>query len=145
MTDLFTHDPNSSGSKGLVYIGDKLLVYRRDDKAPTHPLQIDLPGGGMELGETPWQTFQREVKEEFGLDITTEQIIYSDDWPLVSTGQTGYFIAVKLPASAAGDIVFGDEGLEYLLMTPAEYLACTDAWPSIRAHARMYLESVDKQ
>ena len=143
MTDLFTPDDNSSGSKGLIYIGDKLLVYRRDNKTTNHPLEIDLPGGGMEPGETPWQTFQREVKEEFNLDITPNQIAYCDDWPLATTPpKTGYFIVVRLPASAAADIVFGSEGLEYLLLTPQEYLDCPDAWPSIQKHAKAYLDSV---
>jgi len=143
MTNIHTFDPHTSGSKGLVYIGDKLLLYRRDTRTTNHPLEIDLPGGGMEGRETPWQTFQREVKEEFGLDILPEQVTYSDDWPIPSNPSlTGYFMVIKLPASAANDIVFGNEGLEYLLMTPAEYLAAPDAWPSIRDHARIYLESI---
>ncbi len=142
MTDIHTYDPNTGGSKGLIYIGDKLLLYRRDTKTTNHPLEIDLPGGGPEGHETPWQTFEREAAEEFGLQIMPDQVVYYDDWPSWSKPtQTYYFIVVKLPASAASDIVFGDEGLEYLLMTPAEYLAAPDAWAPIRDHARLYLES----
>ena len=29
----------------------------------------NLPGGGLEKGETPWQGIIREVKEETGLNI----------------------------------------------------------------------------
>lgn len=29
----------------------------------------NLPGGGLEKGETPWQGVIREVKEEVGLDV----------------------------------------------------------------------------
>jgi len=39
----------------------------------------NLPGGGMEKGETPWQGVVREVKEETGLEIKVEKMtgVYS--------------------------------------------------------------------
>lgn len=39
----------------------------------------NLPGGGLEKGETPWQGVIREVKEETGLDVEIIQLagIYS--------------------------------------------------------------------
>lgn len=43
-SDLYTIDPKSHGTKGLVYIGDKLLVYRRDTNTDVYPLCINLPG-----------------------------------------------------------------------------------------------------
>jgi 8-oxo-dGTP diphosphatase len=32
-----------------------------------------LPGGGRDQGESPWQAVQREVREEIGWDITDEK------------------------------------------------------------------------
>lgn len=39
----------------------------------------NLPGGGLEKGETPWQGVKREVKEEVGLDVEVMKLkgIYS--------------------------------------------------------------------
>jgi 8-oxo-dGTP diphosphatase len=72
-------DPNQEflGTKGLVFIGDQVLVYRRDAKAPRYPLAIDVPGGGREGRESPAETFMREIKEEFGLGIAVDDISYS--------------------------------------------------------------------
>ncbi len=137
-----TYDPNAAGSKGLIYIGDKLLLYRRNTKTDLHPLDIDLPGGGPEGTETPFETWQREIKEEYGLTITPADIAACYPYSSQSRpGRTGYFFVVYFPEATAKKIVFDyAEGTEYLLLTPAEYLARTDAWEYIRNIARRYLE-----
>lgn len=135
-----THNPNAAGSKGLVYIGDKILVYRRDTTTTTHPLEIDLPGGGPEGSESPFETFAREVEEEFDLRITEDDIVASHTYPSrLQPSKTGYFFVAKLPVEAASDIAFSNEGLEYMLVSPAEYLTYPDAWEYIRDQARKYL------
>ena len=43
---------------------DRVLLCLRDD------LNIwNLPGGGVELGESPWEAVVREVEEETGLEL----------------------------------------------------------------------------
>ncbi|MDP8899773.1 MAG: NUDIX domain-containing protein [Actinomycetota bacterium] len=53
--------------------GRVLLCHRRD-----HDLW-NLPGGGLEHGEAPWDGAVREVKEETGLEVTVEWLagVYS--------------------------------------------------------------------
>src|SRR5262245_58989496 len=53
--------------------GRVLLCHRRDCDL------WNLPGGGMEAGETPWQAVVREVKEEVGLDVVVTRLagVYS--------------------------------------------------------------------
>jgi ADP-ribose pyrophosphatase YjhB (NUDIX family) len=46
-----------------------LLVHRRDMDL------WDLPGGGMEAGETPSEAASREVKEETGLDVEIDDLL----------------------------------------------------------------------
>jgi len=46
-----------------------LLCHRRD-----HDLW-NLPGGGLEIGESPWEGVIREVKEETGFDVEVEKCI----------------------------------------------------------------------
>jgi mutator protein MutT len=45
-----------------------LLVLRQDYNL------WNLPGGGLEQGETPWDGVAREVKEETGLDIVIDRL-----------------------------------------------------------------------
>jgi len=45
-----------------------LLCHRRD-----HDLW-NLPGGGLEKGESPWEGVIRETKEETGLDVEIERV-----------------------------------------------------------------------
>jgi ADP-ribose pyrophosphatase YjhB (NUDIX family) len=50
-----------------------LLCHRRDYDL------WNLPGGGLEAGEAPWECVVREVKEEVGLDVKIDYLagIYS--------------------------------------------------------------------
>lgn len=146
MEDFFTRDPHISGSKGLIFIGGDLLVYRRDNNTKNFPFCIDLPGGGVEGDETPYETFAREVKEEFGLTITPQDIRYARRYPsTIEPGKSAYFAVVKLPTSEANNIVFGDEGLEYMLIPLDDYLADKNvAWAG-PMHLRVndYLKSLE--
>jgi 8-oxo-dGTP diphosphatase len=42
---------------------------------PKHFGRNNLPGGGIELGETPEEAVTRETKEETGIDITNPQFL----------------------------------------------------------------------
>ncbi len=48
--------------------GKVLLCHRRDYDL------WNLPGGGVESGENPWDAVIREVKEETGLNVTIERL-----------------------------------------------------------------------
>lgn len=116
-----------NGSKGLVFIGDKILVYRRDNKTTNSPLCIDLPGGGRENNESPFDTFRREIKEEFGIIIDKNDIYFSSVHQSVIEPTKNSFLIVTKPLNfKESDIVFGNEGIEWLLMTPTEFISRPD-------------------
>jgi 8-oxo-dGTP diphosphatase len=145
MDELFRYDPLTAGTKGLVFVGDKIIVYRRDNKTDKYPLHLDVPGGGPEANETPFETFQREVNEEFKLYITSKDIVYGRRYPSnLEKGKFGYYVVAKLPKEMAAEIEFGDEGIEYLLMSLEEYLARDDAWPIFQERAADYAKSLGK-
>lgn len=116
-----------SGAKGLVFIGEKFIVYRRDDTTKNSPGLLDLPGGGREGGETPFETFKREVKEEFGVTISENDILasYRKD-SMVNLGTKSFFIVTKPLGITVKDIVFGNEGTEWMLMVPEEFIQRSD-------------------
>lgn len=128
--NIFGKDRNFNGVKGLVFIDDKIVAYRRDNKTKSYPLYIDLPGGGKEDVESAFETFQREVKEEFGIGIEKDDITYAKQYiSQMDSSKESYFIVVKTKNIKGGDIIFGNEGLEYFLFTLEEYLKLEDSIP----------------
>lgn len=115
------------GAKGLVFLGDQILTYRRDYKTSNKPGCIDLPGGGREGDESPFDTFKRETKEEFGIEIQKNSVQFSCTVKsIIEPDKKSYFIVAKLHKEKVSDVVFGNEGLEWLLMTPKEFISRTD-------------------
>jgi 8-oxo-dGTP diphosphatase len=130
-----------NGAKGLVFLGDKILTYRRDYKTNNKPGCIDLPGGGREGDESPFDTFQREIKEEFGIDIEKDDIHFC--CPVQSSmepGKTSYFLVAKPLNITAADVVFGNEGSEWLLMKPEEFIARPDGIERQQKRVASYME-----
>jgi len=63
------------GAAVAVHDGDRLLLTRRSDNG-----EWCLPGGGMDAGERPAETAEREVLEETGLTVRVTELlgVYSD-------------------------------------------------------------------
>ena len=140
--NIFDIERNFHGAKGLVFIGNKILVYRRDNNTKIFPLCIDLPGGGREENESPFDTFKRETQEEFGIVIGKEDVRYAKKYQSVmDSTKESYFIVVKPSNIQEGDIVFGDEGLEFMLIDLADYLNLDDAIERHKNKVRDYLNS----
>ncbi len=59
------------GVFGIIFDSQKrvLLCHRRDYDL------WNLPGGGVESGESPWNTVVREIKEETGLDVAIAKLV----------------------------------------------------------------------
>ena len=142
--DFYKKDEHCSGVKGLVYIGDKLLVYRRDYNTDKYPGCIDFPGGGKDGDETPFENYKREISEEFSINVDEDDIVYVRQYPSVSKKDKHvYFPVAKLETKAEGEIALGDEGLEFSLISEDEYLAMDDvAWPDVfKERVETYLAS----
>ncbi|GEM_PF-2468621 len=53
--------------------GDYLLLTRASSDK-NRPDTADLPGGGVDAGESPWEACFREVNEELGIKLRAEQL-----------------------------------------------------------------------
>jgi mutator protein MutT len=58
----------------------QVLVLKRSGTSPNRPGLLDLPGGGFDPGESPGEAIVREIEEEIGIRLTSEQLTlgYSD-------------------------------------------------------------------
>lgn len=134
-------DPDFHGAKVAVFVGDDILVYRRDDKPDIpFPNMLDLPGGGRENGETGAQCVARETQEEFGINIATEKFEYVEAYPnWRNEGLAALFYVCRLPSAVIDDIVFGDEGQNWQVMSVKDYLKRSDAVPHLQERLSNYV------
>lgn len=66
----------AAGAYGVIFDDDGrvLFCHRRDCDF------WNLPGGGVEAGEAPWQAVVREVREEVGLEVEVERLAGLYSW-----------------------------------------------------------------
>lgn len=71
-------EPVVAGNSALFRIAVSALLFDEDRVLLAHRRDIDwwnLPGGGMEYGETVEEALKREVLEETGLLVEVEQLV----------------------------------------------------------------------
>ena len=77
--------------KGIVVLNNQILLLKRVQPSSDGLGYWELPGGGLEYGETPNQALVRELKEETGLDIIILKPAYTftkirEDYQTVGIG-----------------------------------------------------------
>jgi len=128
------------GAKLFLFIGDQLAVMLRDDKPDIPwPDHWDFPGGEAEPGETPEACVLRETAEELAIEVRLTSLEWSQEFTS-STGAPEWFFAVHLPVERGKEIVLGDEGQGWALMSPEDYIAHPKAIPHFAERLKMYLQ-----
>lgn len=56
-----------AGAYAILPLGGRVLLTLQTGEVP----DLQLPGGGIDPGESPWQALNREVREETGWGIST--------------------------------------------------------------------------
>ena len=131
-----------TGSKIALFCGDKLLTILRDDK-PTIPWpnMWELPGGGREGDESPFECAAREVYEELGIHLTEDCLLWNKVYPsMLFEGRQSVFMVGQLRQEQFENITFGDEGQAYKLMGVEEFLASSQVVPQLQERVRDYVE-----
>ena len=140
--DLLHKQMEFSGCKIALLCDDKLLTILRDDKASIpYPNMWELPGGGREGEETPFECVQREVFEELGLKLEEAAIVWVKAYPgMLDPDKTSIFMVGTITQEEFASIVFGDEGQTYQLMDVSQFLVDEKVIPQLQARVRDYLE-----
>ena len=131
-----------TGCKIALFCGDKLLTILRDDKSNIpYPNTWELPGGGREGDESPFECVAREVYEELGINLTEDCLLWSKVYPsMIFEGKESVFLVGQLTQDQFDSIVFGDEGQGYKLMSTEEFLGSDKVVPQLQGRLREYLE-----
>ncbi|MCA0873865.1 NUDIX hydrolase [Seohaeicola saemankumensis] len=127
-----------SGAKLALFLGDDLLVIRRDDKPDIpYPGHWDLPGGGREGNESPQACALREAHEEVGLRLDPGEIVWSNSY-FRPRGKV-WFFAAHLPPGRSADVRFGSEGQGWRVMAPEIYCRHPLAVPHFAEQLQYYM------
>ena len=131
-----------TGCKIALICDGRILTILRDDK-PTipYPNMWDLPGGGREGNETPFECVAREVYEELSIQLLKDDIVWSWIYPsMLDENKNSVFLVGKLTQEQFDSIVFGDEGQGYKLVRLEEFLASARVVPQLQERVRDYVE-----
>lgn len=103
-----------TGCKIALICDGRILTILRDDK-PTIPWPNlwELPGGGREGDESPFECVAREVYEELSIQLLKDDIVWSWIYPsMLDENKNSVFLVGQLTKEQFDSIVFGDEGAE---------------------------------
>ena len=130
------------GCKIALICGDKVLTILRDDKDDIPcPNMWELPGGGREGDESPFECAAREVYEELGIHLTEDCLLWSRVYPsMLFADKQSVFLVGQLTQDQFESIVFGDEGQGYKLMSIEEFLSSSQVVPQLQERLKDYLK-----
>ena len=133
---------NFDGVKIALFFENQLLVYLRDDKPGLRFANMwDFPGGGRENNETPIECAQREVSEEFAINIKPDAIIWKREYPAMhDVNLKAYFLVACITKGDIDKIQLGEEGQKWDLMSIDSFLTRDDVVPGLKGRLKDYLK-----
>jgi len=127
-----------SGAKLALFLGQELLVIKRDDKPDIpYPGFWDLPGGGREGEESPEACVLRETLEEVSLSIPISDLTWSRSYQR-PRGKVWFFVSHQ-SEDLVKQVRLGSEGQCWRLMHPQDYCRNTLAVPHFAEQLLSYL------
>jgi 8-oxo-dGTP pyrophosphatase MutT (NUDIX family) len=94
--------------KGVVFRGSQVILLKNERN------EWELPGGKIELGETPEACVCREIEEELGIQVKVSQIL--DSWMYhIREGADVFIVTYGCLPEPGGDIIPSPEHKETAL------------------------------
>ena len=120
---------------------DKLLMHLRDNKPGLFNANMwDFPGGGREGDETPMACAIREMREEFGVELTTDSFIWEKIYPArKDPNQKAYFMVAKISQQNIDRIQL-TEGQKWSLFDQETFFKKKDVIEALKERFRDYLD-----
>lgn len=102
----------------------------------------ELPGGGLDFGETPQACITRELKEEMGIEVLN--VVSQPSYVITSESDKGRYIMNILYKTEVRDLNFtpSKECREIRFFNPSELLQEPLVFPNVKKFADSYLTSV---
>ena len=140
--DLLHKQMEFSGCKIALICDDKLLTILRDNiSSIPWPNMWELPGGGREGEETPFECVQREVFEELGLKLEEADILWVKKYQgMLNPDKISIFMVGTISQEECASIAFGDEGQAYQMMDVSQFLVDEQVIPQLQDRLKDYLE-----
>ena len=131
-----------TGCKIALICDGQILTILRDDKEDiSWPNMWELPGGGREGNETPFECVAREVYEELSIQLSKADVIWFQIYPSMLDGnKKSVFLVGRLTQEQFESIIFGDEGQGYKLVSFEEFLTSDRVVPQLQERVRDYME-----
>ena len=131
-----------TGCKIALICDGQILTILRDDKEDIPwPNMWELPGGGREGNETPFECVAREVYEELSIQLSKADVIWFQIYPSMLDGnKKSVFLIGRLTQEQFESIIFGDEGQGYKLVSFEEFLTSDRVVPQLQERVRDYME-----
>ncbi|MEP5153452.1 NUDIX hydrolase [Planktotalea sp.] len=129
------------GAKIILHCDGALVTHLRDDiPSIPFPNMWDLPGGGAEGSETPKGCALRETFEEYGLKIEPKRINWGRRYAsLLRPNTDNWFFAAPITPEDIANIVFGEEGQYWQMMSFESYITHQNAVPHLQSQVRDFL------
>ena len=125
----------------LICDGQILTILRDDKETIPYPNMWELPGGGREGNETPFECVAREVYEELSIQLSKADVIWFQIYPSMLDGnKKSVFLVGRLTQEQFESIIFGDEGQGYKLVSFEEFLTSDRVVPQLQERVRDYME-----
>ena len=131
-----------TGCKIALICDGQILTILRDDKEDIPwPNMWELPGGGREGNETPFECVAREIYEELSIQLSKADVIWFQIYPSMLDGnKKSVFLVGRLTQEQFESIIFGDEGQGYKLVSFEEFLTSDRVVPQLQERVRDYME-----
>lgn len=97
--------------KGIIIHNNKFLIVKRDDNDEIGAGTWEFVGGKIEFGEGLEDALKREVKEEVGIDIMVEKLLYATTFNTDPTRQV-VILAYKC-GTKDNEVVLSNEHSNY--------------------------------
>lgn len=104
--------------KGIVLNNGRVLMVKRSNNDEVDPGTWEMPGGKIEFGEFLEPALIREVKEEAGIDITVEKLLYACTFKTDEKRQV--VILAYLCRSRDKDVKLSPEHTDYMWASKSE-------------------------